>query len=63
MDIEPIRTKPEEFKPGSRKLDPMSVDELQAYIADMRTEISRVEAAIAAKETFKSRAEAVFKTS
>lgn len=62
MDLEPIRTKPEEFTPGTRKLDTMSVDELRAYISDMKLEIERVEAAIEAKQSFRSRAEAVFKS-
>ena len=62
MDLEPIISKPDEFTPGTRKLDSMSVDELRAYIADMRSEIARVEAAIDAKEAFRSRAEAVFRT-
>ncbi|MGF1623814.1 MAG: DUF1192 domain-containing protein [Alphaproteobacteria bacterium] len=62
MDLEPIVSKPEEFKPGTRKLDALSVDDLRAYIADMKSEIARVEAAIEAKQAFRSRAEAVFKT-
>ena len=62
MDMEPIRIKEETFTPGKRKLDTLSVEELRGYIEDMHTEIARVEAAIEAKESFRSRAEAVFKT-
>jgi uncharacterized small protein (DUF1192 family) len=62
MDEEPIRIKPVEFVAGARKLDTMSVDELRAYIADMKAEIARVEAAIEAKQSFRSRAESVFKS-
>jgi uncharacterized small protein (DUF1192 family) len=62
VDVEPIRIKEEEFEPGNRKLDRMSVDDLRAYIADMKTEIARVEAAIDAKESFRAKAESVFKT-
>ncbi|MEZ5668599.1 MAG: DUF1192 family protein [Alphaproteobacteria bacterium] len=62
MDIEPIRIKEHEFKPGERKLDTMSVDELQAYIGDLKAEIARAEAAIEAKAAFRSRAESVFKS-
>jgi uncharacterized small protein (DUF1192 family) len=62
MDEEPIRIKPVEFVTGARKLDTMSVDELRGYIADMKAEIARVEAAIEAKQSFRSRAESVFKS-
>lgn len=62
MDEEPIRIKPVEFAPGKRLLDTMSVEELRAYIAEMKTEIERVEAAIDAKQSFRSRAESVFKS-
>lgn len=62
MDVEPIRIKEEEFEPGKRKLDRMSVEDLQAYIADMKVEIARVEAAVDAKESFRAKAESVFKS-
>jgi uncharacterized small protein (DUF1192 family) len=62
MDEEPIRIKPAEFKPGMRQLDAMSVDELRAYIDDLKAEIARVEAAIDAKQSFRARAESVFRS-
>lgn len=62
MDLEPIRTKPEEFKPGKRNLDTLSVEELKHYIADMRAEIVRVEAEIGKKQGSRAAAESVFKS-
>jgi len=49
-------------KPSAPKnLEPMSVDELNAYIADLKGEISRVEAEIAKKQAHKSTADSFFK--
>ena len=39
----------------------LSIDELRDYIATLRTEIERTEAAIAAKQAHRSGAEAFFK--
>lgn len=44
-----------------RALDMLSVEDLRQYIADMRTEITRVEAEVAKKEKSKSAADAFFK--
>lgn len=44
----------------ARLLDTMSVPELKDYVAQMKEEISRVEADIAKKEKSKSAAEALF---
>lgn len=44
------------------KLVDMSVDELQAYIADLRAEITRVEADIAKKKSVIAAASSVFKS-
>lgn len=62
MELEPIRTKPDEFKPGTRNLDTLSVDELKEYIADMKVEIARVEAEIDKKQGSRAAAESVFKS-
>lgn len=43
-----------------RVLEFLSVPELKDYITDLKTEIARVEADIARKETQKSAADAVF---
>lgn len=44
-----------------KDLTPMGVAELEAYIAELRTEIARVEAAIRAKLGQRAGAESVFK--
>ncbi|HCH55676.1 MAG TPA: DUF1192 domain-containing protein [Rhodospirillaceae bacterium] len=44
-----------------RDLDPMSIKELQEYIAEMHEEIERVRAEIAKKEAHRSGVEALFK--
>jgi uncharacterized small protein (DUF1192 family) len=42
-------------------LDPLGVTELHDYISELRNEISRAEAAIAAKEGHRSAADAFFR--
>jgi uncharacterized small protein (DUF1192 family) len=61
-------TNPEEDLPRPAKkllvplaLDMLGVDELNAYIADLNAEISRVKQAIAAKQAHKDAAAAFFK--
>jgi uncharacterized small protein (DUF1192 family) len=55
-DLEPTK------KPAAKKdLTVMGVDELNAYIAVLKEEIGRAEAAIAAKQAHRSGAEAFFK--
>ena len=51
-------------KPPSKPkiLDSMSIDELRAYIDDLRGEIARVEKAIAAKEAHHAAVSGLFKT-
>ena len=62
-------TNPEEDLPRpARKLlippilDMLGVEELEAYIADLNTEISRVKQAIAAKQAHRDAAAAFFRT-
>ncbi|HEX2888060.1 DUF1192 domain-containing protein [Vineibacter terrae] len=55
-ELEP-RTK----KPQPRNLDPMSVDELRGYIAEMKAEIARVEEKIKAKQAHAAAAQQFFK--
>tara|TARA_Y100001001_G_scaffold155953_1_gene172254 strand:- start:242 stop:424 length:183 start_codon:yes stop_codon:yes gene_type:complete len=50
-------------KPAKPKdLESMSVDELQAYISDLKDEIARAEAEIVRKEKHKSDAASFFKS-
>lgn len=44
-----------------RNLEVMGIEELRDYIGELKAEIIRVEAAIAAKEKVKSGAEALFR--
>jgi uncharacterized small protein (DUF1192 family) len=59
MDMDDID--PKTKKPKLRNLDPLGVEDLQAYIAELRTEIARVEADIARKKKHLSAAESLFK--
>jgi uncharacterized small protein (DUF1192 family) len=61
-------TNPEEDLPRPSKkllvppvLDKLGVDELEAYIGDLTSEIARVKGAIAAKQAHRNAAEAFFK--
>jgi uncharacterized small protein (DUF1192 family) len=57
QDDEPTRPLPRLAKP---LLDPLGVDELRDYIAELQAEIARVEQAIARKHDHRSAAESVF---
>lgn len=59
MDEEDLlpRTK----RPAKRDLTPLSVEELEAYIAELSAEIDRARTEIAAKRHQRSGAEALFK--
>jgi uncharacterized small protein (DUF1192 family) len=52
---------PQRQKPKLRDLTLMGVAELEEYIAEMRTEIARVEAEIAEKRKHRGGAEALFR--
>lgn len=54
---------PKKKKPQIKPLDGMSVPELNAYLSQLKEEQTRVEAEIAKKENYKSRADSFFKTS
>lgn len=56
-DLEPRKPKPQ-----LRNLDILSVEELNDYIEEMRTEIRRVEEKIAAKKAHLSAAAGLFKS-
>ena len=55
-DLEP-KKKPAVLKP----LDPMSIEDLRDYIAELEREIERVKAAITAKQAVRSGADSLFK--
>lgn len=60
MDAEDLE--PRAQKPALKNLDEMSIDALGDYIIDLKAEITRVEAAIAAKKAARAGADAFFKT-
>ncbi len=47
--------------PEPKDLEPMSIERLEDYIAEMKAEIARVEEAIAAKKDIRVGAEALFR--
>ncbi|MBK8158910.1 MAG: DUF1192 domain-containing protein [Rhodospirillaceae bacterium] len=53
---------PKTKRPKLRNLDPMGVEELQAYIGELRQEIARIEADIAKKKQHLSAAASLFKS-
>ncbi|MFA4995266.1 MAG: DUF1192 domain-containing protein [Bdellovibrionales bacterium] len=55
-DLEP----PQKAKPKLRDLQPMSIEELEDYIASMEEEIVRADAMIAKKQAHKSGIESLF---
>ena len=52
---------PQNMPKPKRNLDPMSIEELHEYIAEMQEEIERVRVEIAKKEDHRSGVEALFK--
>lgn len=59
MDIEDLE--PRKVKPKPKSLDPLSVDELNAYIQELEDEIVRVRGEIARKSAHLNAAAAFFK--
>ena len=59
MDDEENLPRPVEWQP--RNLEPLSIDQLEAYVAVLEGEIARVRANIAEKESVRSAAERFFK--
>lgn len=55
-DLEPLKK-----TPALRDLTPLSVEELQDYIAGLEAERSRVREAIAAKQSVRAGADALFR--
>jgi uncharacterized small protein (DUF1192 family) len=61
MDTDDLE--PRKAKPQPKNLDPMSVEELAAYIEDLKSEIRRVEENMQKKKAHLSAAAGLFKTS
>ncbi len=59
-DLAPPPKKPRSYELG-QDLSKLSVGELKALIDDLKVEIDRVEATLAAKQSSKNAAEAAFK--
>lgn len=59
--MDPEDLEPRKAQPAVKNLDPMSVEELRAYIADLEREIARVRSAIASKLNVRSGAESLFR--
>lgn len=57
-DLEPRR----KAAPAPKDLESMGVEELEDYIAELQTEIERVQAKLATKKDYKAGAEAFFKS-
>ena len=60
MDIEDLE--PRKQKPQPRDLESLGVDELENYLADLEAEAERVKQKIAAKKSYLSGADSLFKT-
>jgi len=60
MDADDLE--PRVHKPAPKDFDEMSIEALGEYIAGLKAEIARAEAAIAAKEAARAGAHAFFKT-
>ena len=60
--MDPEELEPRKQKPQLRNLDVLSIEELNDYIEEMRTEIRRVEEKIAAKKAQLSAAAGLFKS-
>ena len=54
--------KPKNQPKAPKNLDPLSIDELENYIEDLKAEITRVEAEIDKKKAHKDAASSIFKT-
>jgi uncharacterized small protein (DUF1192 family) len=59
--MDPDDLEPRKQPAAVRALDPMSVVELEAYIAELESEIDRVRAAIRAKRAQRVDAESIFR--
>jgi uncharacterized small protein (DUF1192 family) len=61
--MDPEELEPRKKTPTLRDLEPLSIAELEGYIDELKTEIKRAEAKIAAKRSHLGAAAAFFKPS
>ncbi len=61
MVVDADDLEPRKARPAPKNLEPLSIEELDDYIAELEAEIERVRADIAAKQGHRSGAEAAFK--
>ena len=61
MAIDPEELEPRKPATAKRNLDVMGIAELQAYIGELEAEVARARSAIAAKQSVRAGAEALFK--
>ncbi len=59
MDLDDLE--PRKQTPRKRNLEPLSIEELEAYIAELEAEIERVRLDIAKKQAHRAGADAFFK--
>ena len=59
MDLEELEPRRKPAQP--RPLEPLSVEELQEYIANLEAEIARARAVIAAKQAHRAGVDSLFK--
>ena len=59
--MDPEDLEPRKAKPKPKNLDPLSIDELNNYIAELEAEIARVKSEMAKKSAHLSAAAAFFK--
>ncbi len=61
MDSDDLEPKNQEKKPAPKNLEEMSIEALEEYIAELKTEIARVLETIAGKQDARDGAEQLFK--
>jgi len=52
---------PRKVKPQPKNLDPMSIDELEAYIGELESEIARIRGEITKKQKIRDGAASLFR--